>query len=195
MTPEVTQLYQALQYGSKEKAVGSRLFDTFRGGVDAEAIVANPLLKQPLEYLEEKSAEFRRRDISGLPYRFYALFGTTGDRREFEGPYFERRNRLLVYGLSSWLWKKPENMHALEDTIWAICDEYTWCLPAHMAGQSLSPAGETETQRGIVTRGQRDNAVKLDLFACETGFALAECCAMLEDALSPLVIERARNEA
>jgi hypothetical protein len=64
-----------------------------------------------------------------------------------------------------------------------------------MAGQSLAPAGETQTRRGIVIEGQSDNAVKLDLFACETGFALAECCAMLEDALSPLVVERARNEA
>jgi hypothetical protein len=195
MIPEVTELLAALQYGSEQKAAGSRLFEQLRGGADAAAIAANPLLKQPLEYIKEKCAEFHRREIPGLPYRFYVLFDTAGDRREFEGPYFERRNRLLVYGLAAWLWGKAEDIRALEDTIWAICDEYSWCLPAHMAGQSLAPAGKTEMRRGMVTRGPDDNAVRLDLFACETGFALAECCAMLEDALSPLVIERARNEA
>jgi hypothetical protein len=90
----------------------------------------------------------------------------------------------LVLCLSSWLWKGPEDIAALEDLIWALCDEYSWCLPAHMDGTSLL-CGAAD---------QDDNTRRLDLFACETGFALAECCAMLEDTLAPLVIARARRE-
>ncbi|MDR0623893.1 MAG: heparinase II/III-family protein [Treponema sp.] len=194
MIPDIRQLYEALQYGSAGQAGGSLLFDRIRGGRDAKAIEKNPLLKDALEYLEKKRGEFRGGEIPGLPYRLYALFDTTGDRREFEGPYFERRNRLLVYGLSAWLWGKPEDIRDLEDIIWAICGEYSWCLPAHMSGQSLVPPKEAEKCRGILAGEGIDNGIRLDIFACETGFALAECCAMLETVLSPLVLVRARNE-
>jgi hypothetical protein len=194
MIPEVRQLYDALQYGSARQARGSLLFNHVRRGVDIKAVKTNPLLKNSLEYLAEKGEEFRNREIPGLAYQLYALFDTTGGRKEFESRYFERRNRLLVYGLLSWLWNRREDIKALEDAIWAICDEYSWCLPAHMAGRSLSPVSETARHKGIITQGGSDNSLRLDLFACETGFALAECCAMLEQILSPPVIERARNE-
>lgn len=194
MIPDVRDLYEALQYGSAQQAHGSDLFYKVRGCADAKSVETNPLLKDSLVYLREKGEEFRKSEIPGLPYRFYTLFDTNGDRREFEKPYFERRNRLLVYGLSSWLWKKSEDIKALEDIVWAICDEYSWCLPAHMGGKSLSPSEEITMRNGIVGRGRFDNSLALDLFACETGFALAECCAMLENVLSPPVMERARNE-
>jgi hypothetical protein len=194
MIPDVGDLYEALQYGSGRQARGSLLFKKVTGGADGESVKTNPLLKDALDYLRKKGEEFLGREIPGLPYRLYTLFDTTGDRREFEGPYFERRNRLLVFGLSSWLWNRPKDISALEDTIWAICDEYSWCLPAHMAGRSLSPPEETTWRKGILGRGRFDTSTGLDLFACETGFALAECCAMLEPVLSPLVVERARAE-
>lgn len=194
MIPDVRDLYEALQYGSEQQARGSLLFDKVCRGADAKSVETNPLLKDSLNYLREKGEEFRKSEIPGLPYRLYTLFDANGDRREFERPYFERRNRLLVYGLSSWLYKKSEDISALEDTIWAICDEYSWCLPAHMGGKSLSSPEETAMRNGIVRCFRFDPSLTLDLFACETGFALAECCAMLEQALSPPVVERARNE-
>ena len=43
----------------------------------------------------------------------------------------------------------------LEDTIWAICDEYTWSLPAHISWA-------------------KDERTDVDLFASETGYALSE---------------------
>ncbi|GHV82337.1 heparinase [Spirochaetia bacterium] len=193
MIPDVLQLYKALQYGSSLQAQGSRLFGKVCGEVDAKSIEKNPLLKAHLAYLSQKKEEYRR-GIPALTYQDYILFDTSGDRRKYETAYFERRDRLLVYAFSVWLWNKNEDVHALEDTIWAICDEYSWCLPAHMGGKSLSPARSKKMQNGIIAQGAADNAIQLDLFACETGFALAECCAMLEPVLSPLVVERARNE-
>ncbi|GHU25215.1 heparinase [Spirochaetia bacterium] len=194
MIPDVLRLYEALQYGSSLKAHGSRLFDKIRE--DAKSVENNPLLKTHIAYLAEKKETYRH-EIPALSYQDYIRFDTTGDRRKYEAAYFERRDRLMVYAFSVWLWNKSEDIHALEDTIWAICDEYSWCLPAHMAGKSLAvPITRAEKkQAGILMEGGSDNAIKLDLFACETGFALAECCAMLEGVLSPLVVERARNEA
>jgi hypothetical protein len=134
--------------------------------------------------IQERKEEYIKKEIPALPFSRFKLFDTHGNRNEFQEPYFERRKRLLVFCLSSWLWRNPEDIAALEDLIWAICDEYSWCLPAHMGGTSLLCG----------TASQDDNILRLDLFACETGFALAECCAILEDTLAPLVIVRARRE-
>ena len=60
----------------------------------------------------------------------------------------------------------------LMDAIYAICDEYTWCLPAHQG--KLEP----------------NNNTKIDLMAAETGFTLAEIYTLLNDRLEPLIKNR-----
>ncbi|MDR0377659.1 MAG: hypothetical protein LBH70_07690, partial [Spirochaetaceae bacterium] len=194
MIPEITRLYEALQYGSGQGASASGLFPKVCNGLVPEAIEKNPLLEGFLAYLKREGDRFRKEPIPPLPYSLFILFDTEGDRKRFEEPYFERRNRLLVYGLSSWLWKRPEDISALQDIIWAICDEYSWCLPAHMGGKSRSPASEAASSLGIITKPRFDTALTIDLFACETGLALAECCAALDGQISPVVLERARKE-
>jgi hypothetical protein len=194
MIPEIQSLLEALRYGSGQGASAPGLFSRVCGGFSREAAEKNPLLAGFLAYLEKESRRFREEPIPPLPYSLFILFDAQGDRRRFEEPYFERRNRLLVYGLASWLWKRPEDISGLQDIIWAVCDEYSWCLPAHMGGQSRSPAGDMTAPQGIVTGPRFDNALTIDLFACETGLALAECCAALEDVLAPAVLERARKE-
>jgi hypothetical protein len=194
MIPDIGLLLKALQYGSSRGASASGLFPHITGGVSRETIEKNPLLGDFLAYLKKESRRFQDQEIPPLPYSLFVLFDTQGDRKRFEAPYFERRNRLLVYGLSSWLWKRPEDISRLQDIIWAICDEYSWCLPAHMGEKSRSPAREMAAPLGIVTEPRFDNAAAIDLFACETGLALAECCAALEGVLEPLALERARKE-
>jgi hypothetical protein len=194
MIPEIQSLLEALRYGSGQGAAASGLFARVRGGLGPEALEKNSRLAGFLACLKKESARFRGAPIPPLPYSLFILFDTRGDRKSFEEPYFERRNRLLVYGLSAWLWKRREDIAALEDIIWAICDEYSWCLPAHMGGKSRSPATERAASRGIITTPGFDNALTIDLFACETGLALAECCAALEGTLAPAVLERARKE-
>lgn len=190
-------LLEALLYGSSWGAAASGLFAHVCGGVGvgtADAIEKNPRLEGFLAYLKRESGRFRGEGIPDLPYSLFVLFDREGDRARFEGPYFERRNRLMVCGLAAWLWKKPEDIAALEDTIWAVCDEYSWCLPAHMGGKSRFSATGMADSAGVVTRAQFDNATTIDLFACETGLALAECCAALEGVLAPQVTLRARKE-
>jgi hypothetical protein len=187
-------LLEALRYGSSRGAAASGLFAPVCGGVDAGTIERNPRLKGFLAYLKKESGRFRDKAIPPLPYSLFVLFDREGDRARFEEPYFERRNRLMVYGLASWLWKRPEDIAALEDIIWAVSDEYSWCLPAHMGGKSRSPAAAQADSLGVITAARFDNALTIDLFACETGLALAECCAALEGVLSPQVVERARKE-
>lgn len=131
------------------------------------------------EYIAEiraKSAEYRKEPIKLLKFSEFRLFSQTGDRETYQKSYFERRGRLACLALAAWLWQNQEDISALEDAIWAICDEYTWALPAHIWGDF-----------------DEENCPTIDLFSAETSSALAEICELLKDSLSPTVVKRARD--
>ena len=89
-------------------------------------------------------------------------YSRTGDRAEYESRYFPRRRRLtdLVCGA---LAGEPGLEDAILDTIWAICEETAWQLPAHNTYIRDTPSLEwPDPERPIV-----------DLFAAETGGLLA----------------------
>ena len=116
-------------------------------------------------------------EIGILPYSKWKLFWDTGDRGEYEEVYFLRR-RFIEHALPLSLIFPEEHVYIdkLSDVIFAICDEYTWCLPAHQ-GQ----------------RDKNDNS-RVDLFASETAFHLAIIYTLLGDRLDPLIRDRIRVE-
>ncbi len=116
-------------------------------------------------------------EIGILPYSKWKLFWDTGDRGEYEHVYFERR-RFIEHALPLALIFPEERVYIdkLSDVIFAICDEYTWCLPAHQ-GQ----------------RDKNDNS-RVDLFASETAFHLAIIYTLLGERLDPLIRDRIRVE-
>jgi hypothetical protein len=130
--------------------------------------------------LEEVRAEGRRLQGTPIPelaYSRFTLYVEQGTRREYEGDYFERRRRLNTFALLSMLEPdEPAHLKELIDIVWAICGEYTWCVPAHV------PGSDAEIRATI------------DLFSAETGFALAEIALLLGDRLPPLVRERVAQE-
>lgn len=108
-----------------------------------------------------------------LPYSKFKLFWTTGSRSEYEGPYFRRRHCVEISAMLSLIY--PDNQEYLDytmDLIYALCDEYTWCLPAHQG--KLEP----------------NNNCRIDLFASETAYRLSEIFVLLEDRLEPLIKNR-----
>ncbi|MEG2595043.1 MAG: heparinase II/III family protein [Ruthenibacterium sp.] len=119
--------------------------------------------------------------ISNLSYADFVLYWKTGDRQTYQVPYYARRERLLVFALLCFL--QPENKRyadALNEIVWAICAEPFWALPAHFL---------TETGADLPFC---EFATQLDLFACETGFAMAEVLTLVPNALEPMVREQAR---
>jgi hypothetical protein len=135
-----------------------------------------------LEEIARAAAAFRAEPIEAIPFSLYRLFDETGDRLRYEAAYFSRRRRLVALGLAAWRWRRTEDIAALEDAIWAVCEEFTWALPAHLGGRSLESGALVEHE------------TCLDLFACETAFALAELRDLLRAELAPAVAERARTE-
>jgi hypothetical protein len=108
-------------------------------------------------------------EIPATRYTDYRLFRTTGDRKRYEAAYFHRRANLAAAALHLFL-GQAELKPIVQDHIWAICEESTWVVPAH----EIRPA--------------------IDLFAAETGFALAETLLLLGETLDAEVRSRVRQE-
>lgn len=132
--------------------------------------------------------------IPQTPYTYRRFFARNGDRGWYEGPYFLKRASLGAAALRLFLGEGPaydEQLLAaqtalltrerateyasratpdpalygvslkdvVQDYLWSICEERDWVVPAH----------------------ERHGAI--DLFAAETGFALAETLALLGEQL------------
>lgn len=127
--------------------------------------------------LRDAGNEYLKSPVPELPYSLFRLYWATGDRSAFQAQYFERRGRLMTFALLCWL--EPDHPRwktALQDILWAICAEPFWCLPAHFMGEGDAPLDFAGYE------GQ------LDLFACETAFALAEALALCEHRLEVTVV-------
>lgn len=135
--------------------------------------VYRPLLNATLELYRQSHCS----PIPSLPYRSRFRFYRDGDRSEFERPYFCRRQYLSSAALLTLIY--PDEPHYLLETqeiLWAICDEYSWVLPAHTQGTL------------------QEDLSYIDLFCAQTGFAIAEICYVLSDRLDSRVLERAQFE-
>ena len=151
------------------------------------AIPHNPLLQPYLQEIADYADKCRGTAIPSLRYSLFKLFVETGDRGHYEldpEGYFPRRGRISAFGALAWLYGREEDIHELEDIIWAICDEYTWSLPAHV-------------EREAFTSRLENDAYMVDLFAAETAQTLAEIVFLLGEKIAPIVrlrVERLINE-
>lgn len=115
----------------------------------------------------------RDKEVSFLKFSDEFEYLKTGNRDRYQTPYFNRRIQMSIYAIYAMLY--PENneyLEKLQDVICAICDEYTWILPAHRVAESFN-------YKHII-----------DLFAGETGLYLSEIKYMLIDRLNPIVVDR-----
>jgi len=144
-------------------------------------------MKLAWEEVDQLAEQLLSEPIEPLLYSEFRMFAESGDRGTFEARYFKRRTRMSVFTLL-WLTTEEEKYRiALEDALWAVCDEYTWVLPAHVGLYHPEypnkiwdqPAPPRET---------------IDLFAAETCFALAEIIHLMDGKLSPWVECRIQAE-
>ena len=194
---ELTDIMAAFRYAGENGVGPSTLFSEARTVRQWEVIRTSPFFHDLLQAAETEARVYLNQPIRALPYSKLKLFETTGSRQEYEFDYFEHRKRLHIFAVLSLIYDDPRYRAALEDTIWAICDEYTWCLPAHLKDHSRNMAEavpEIIMEQGILRQKLRDQELMLDLFAAETGFALAEILSLLEARIAPLVVVRARRE-
>lgn len=142
------------------------------------------ILGQIKEYALQYEKEVRRLAdelrSERMPQPTEALFRefeTCGNRIRYESVYFGRRKFLSVLGLASVIWHEKEDIRKLEEVIKEVCLEECWALPAHVNRK------EDPNWRGTI-----------DLFASETGQALAHLTVLLKDELSDEIVQLAQKE-
>ena len=127
------------------------------------------------KYLTRWAEECEDTPPAGLRYSDWKEFWDSGKR--IERNYFMARQQLMAATFLSLIYPEEEKyIKRVEDQLYSICNEYTWCIPAHY---------------GKPLEGNRN---KIDLFASETGFTLAEIYTILEDRLDEFIKVRVKEE-
>jgi hypothetical protein len=138
-------------------------------------------------------------DLSAIPtltYTLYRVFEHDGTRGPYEIPYFLKRARLTRAVLEFFM-----GDDAMRDTVhdlaWNICEETSWVLPAHEEQGprlwEITPTRYRTGPLGAFTMLNREPD-SIDLFAAETGAALAETLYLVGDEIAPEVRQRIRQE-
>ena len=121
----------------------------------------------------------------------YMAFARTGERTAWETPYFQRRRKLIAALLGVCADERDDDLAALIDGLWLICEESAWVISAHNGGEH---AGVEPTPPRPLPDVERPY---VDLFAAQTAMILSLTCALTGDRLdgvSPLLRRRVARE-
>jgi hypothetical protein len=193
----LSEIKEALDYGRQNHQTQNCLFMEARNPQKWAILKNDPFYRDLLQEVRDESVTFLQQPMPTLPYSFFKLFEETGSRKEYEQLYFGRRALLRDLAILILAGEGSEFVGPLEDTIWAICEESTWCLPAHLKecrGDRAANESLVTKKQGVLSRKLRSPEKTIDLFAAETAFAVAEILSLLEGRLDPKVVERGRTE-
>ena len=149
----VTSLVAGVRPG--KAAQSAILMDRF-GTLDLAALVGSSGAYHPYPTVDERAAwerlpaEQRAAMIASaepllnyswpqLPATLYMDFDRTGNRRRYEGPYFERRSALGRLVLAECVEGSGRFLDDIINGVWAICEESTWVISGHNPGRGKLP--------------------------------------------------------
>ena len=144
-----------------------------------------------MELLIKAAEGYLTTPIPLLPLSIYLEFRDNGNRSHYEAIYFKRRDMALTLSLAEAYEQKGRFTAKLADVLWAIMEESTWILPAHLY---TSP---THGEFGCppVYDGTRLHGI--DLFSAGTAGALSAIDSLSArelDAVSPIIREKLRHQ-
>jgi hypothetical protein len=158
----------------------------FGQAVSAEvwrALRHSPHLTAILDGLREQAAHALSEPVPVSSYARFRDYEINGERQPFQMSYFARRTQTMALALLTLIEEKDDYLPALHEHLWAICNEYTWCVPAH-----LPPSLAAIRQSAVPPESE------IDLFAAETAHLLAEVLLLLGERLDEWVRYRIRRE-
>lgn len=138
-----------------------------------KALLQNPLHRSRGRWLVAQAEAILGTPWPALPATLYMEFARNGNRSRYQSPYFERRERLSTLVLAECIEHRGRFLDEIVNGVWALCEESSWCLPAHASRLS----------GGVLHRTDRDTP---DLFACETAMTLALVDGLLASELDQL---------
>lgn len=113
-----------------------------------------------------------------LPATMYADFQRNGNRSRYEGRYFARRSALSHLVLGECAEGVGRFLDDIINGVWAICEETSWCVPAHVSGPNNPLRALPDPLSPYV-----------DLFAAETGALLTWTHYLLGNQLAAVMDE------
>ena len=168
-------------YNVKGKVLSREQFKPFR---ELEGYEFNP---KRMEKVVASAEKYLDMEVPMLPASLYREFTVNGNRANYEGLFFRRRDMALTLALAEAYEKKGRFAEKLMDAVWAIMEESTWMLPAHLYN---SPYGGDMTL-GPVYNSERRHG--LALFSATTGAMLTAIYSYAKDALdaiTPIICEK-----
>jgi len=131
-----------------------------------------------------------------LPATLFLEFVRDGNRRRFEEHYFARRHALVELVLGECAEGRGRFLDEIVNGIWVICEESSWCIPAHSFAPRFAPVVPPNGR--YPSAGLPDTTYPVvDLFAAETGAVLAWTQYLVGErlaALLPVVVDRLERE-
>ncbi len=143
------------------------------------------LPKSVAAHLVARGEEALSTPFPPLPATLYLAYAREGNRSRFESVYFQKRTLLQNLVLAECVEAKGRFLDAAADALWSVCEESTWCLPAHVSVQKAR-VGLPDITEPIV-----------DLFAGESAVTVAWTLYLLGpelDRVSPQLRRRAELE-
>lgn len=127
-------------------------------------------------HLLQEAEELLQAPFPALTLTDYRQFTVSGNRTRFEKKYFDRRKGLGTLVLAELTERRKRFTGAILEHIYGICEETTWCLPAHNTYERDQVQHEfPDASRPV-----------LDLFACETGATLATVLHLLGESFDEI---------
>lgn len=150
-----------------------------------EKLISKELLTKPIILREEEiredipeeevvklCEEVVKSPIPEVRYSFFREFHITGNRAHYEFPHGLKRTNMYLLAMGTFLTGREDFLLRLQDYIWDVCNEVTWCYPAHLP-EELDY-----------------NEPYIDLFASMTAEQLAEILGLLGERLDRNIRER-----
>ncbi len=147
------------------------------------------------EFNERKITEIIKRaeadlplEVPACPASLYHRFVTDGNRALYEERYFRRRTIALELALAEAYEKKGRFTEKLVDVVWAIMEESSWTVPAHLNMYSPSHG-----HLGLPAVYDERRLHAIDLFSASTAAILALVYLYDKeelDAYSPVICEK-----
>ena len=122
-----------------------------------------------------------------LPLSTYLEFRDNGNRSHYEAIYFQRRDMALTLSIAESYEQKGRFTAKLADVVWAIMEESTWIIPAHLYN---SP---THGEFGCPPVYDDTRIHGIDLFSAGTAGALTAIYTLTArelDSVSPIIREK-----
>ncbi|MFB6227500.1 MAG: heparinase II/III family protein [Halobacteriales archaeon] len=158
---------------------------------DAFAELATEDLTAPVvEEIIGRAADAKGEPVPSLPASSYLEYHRTGTRGNYGDVLNTRRSRLSALALAECFEREGAYLDDVLDYAWAVCEQATWLLPAHLGGEHSDGPQNHAGLPGIVPDEERNVALR----SVRTARQLAELDHVLGDRLHPALRERIREE-